>query len=290
MLATALAIGTWLCVSFWPFTVDDTFITLRYARNLAHGFGLTWNPGEAPAEGYTSFGWTVVMAPFHWFTEDAEHLAKVSSLVAALLALVLSVALAMNALASEELRIRTVGVAFVVLWQVLQLGTAVHAVSGMDTSLFTATVVALGWCSFRVLSHPTRGVGVAFALCSLACGLTRPEGNIFAFVLALATWLTLTKQHRRTFANAWLGFYLLPAVGYFVARVAYYGHLFPLPFYVKAVGTREFLAGAREGTDFLYELGVNSPAFTILALAGIVRGSTKLRPLWWASFVLFGFF
>src|SRR5688500_3871936 len=69
-------------LQLWPFTVDDTFITLRYAARLARGRGLSWNDGEAPVEGYTSFSWTLLMAIPHWFTDDAELWAKLGSAVA----------------------------------------------------------------------------------------------------------------------------------------------------------------------------------------------------------------
>src|ERR1700733_1253424 len=45
---------------------DDMTISMRYARNLAHGLGLVWNPGQR-VEGYTNFGWTLVMAVVHLF-------------------------------------------------------------------------------------------------------------------------------------------------------------------------------------------------------------------------------
>src|SRR5208283_5252873 len=38
---------------------DDAMISMRYARNLAQGAGLRWNPGLAPVEGYTNFLWTL---------------------------------------------------------------------------------------------------------------------------------------------------------------------------------------------------------------------------------------
>src|SRR5262249_4070444 len=42
---------------------DDALISMRYANNLTHGHGLTWNPGERPwVEGYTNLGWTLVMS------------------------------------------------------------------------------------------------------------------------------------------------------------------------------------------------------------------------------------
>jgi len=40
---------------------DDAFISFRYARNLVHGDGLTFNPGER-VEGYTNFLWTLLLA------------------------------------------------------------------------------------------------------------------------------------------------------------------------------------------------------------------------------------
>src|SRR5262245_60563964 len=45
--------------------IDDAMISMRYAKNLASGYGLVWNPGEAPVEGFTNLGWTLFMACFH---------------------------------------------------------------------------------------------------------------------------------------------------------------------------------------------------------------------------------
>ena len=43
------------------FTIDDSFISYRYARNLARGLGLVYNAGER-IEGYTNFLFTVLLA------------------------------------------------------------------------------------------------------------------------------------------------------------------------------------------------------------------------------------
>src|SRR5438552_142444 len=46
------------------YTLDDAFISLRYARNLAKGHGIVFNAGER-VEGYTNFLWVVILAaPF----------------------------------------------------------------------------------------------------------------------------------------------------------------------------------------------------------------------------------
>lgn len=50
-----------------PFTAlfDDAMISMTYARNLANGYGLVWNPGGAPVEGYTNPLWVLFMALSH---------------------------------------------------------------------------------------------------------------------------------------------------------------------------------------------------------------------------------
>ena len=42
-------------------TIDDAFISFRYAENLVHGRGLVFNVGER-VEGYSNFLWTVLLA------------------------------------------------------------------------------------------------------------------------------------------------------------------------------------------------------------------------------------
>src|ERR1700682_3186644 len=45
---------------------DDAMISMRYARNLAHGYGLVWNPGGERVEGYTNPLWVLFMAMVHF--------------------------------------------------------------------------------------------------------------------------------------------------------------------------------------------------------------------------------
>ena len=61
-LAVAITLAPFILLSwefFW-FTLDDAYITLRYAKHLAEGSGLVWNVGADPVEGYTSSLWVVI--------------------------------------------------------------------------------------------------------------------------------------------------------------------------------------------------------------------------------------
>lgn len=53
-----------LLVIFPRWTVDDAYITFRYADNLAQHGELTWNVGENPIEGYTGVALPVILAFF----------------------------------------------------------------------------------------------------------------------------------------------------------------------------------------------------------------------------------
>lgn len=54
--------------------VDDQMISMRYAKNLAGGYGLVWNKGGEHVEGITNTLWTGYMAIFHLFSIPANFI------------------------------------------------------------------------------------------------------------------------------------------------------------------------------------------------------------------------
>jgi len=66
--------------------IDDAMVSMRYAQHLARGFGLVWNIGQAPVEGFTNPAWTLLMSLFHLLPLPAS---KVSAAVMVLSALIL---------------------------------------------------------------------------------------------------------------------------------------------------------------------------------------------------------
>jgi hypothetical protein len=57
------ALSAYNALYFFPVTVDDAFISLRYAWNLAEGLGFVFNPGER-VEGYSNPSWTLLATAF----------------------------------------------------------------------------------------------------------------------------------------------------------------------------------------------------------------------------------
>ncbi|MCA9580149.1 MAG: hypothetical protein KC416_00045 [Myxococcales bacterium] len=65
-IATGLFLALLLAFEIWLFhaqTVDDSFITFRYAKNLLEHGKLAYNPFESPTEGFSNPLWLVLVLP-----------------------------------------------------------------------------------------------------------------------------------------------------------------------------------------------------------------------------------
>src|SRR5512143_302818 len=85
LTVAALAAVVTVCLA-WAVTLDylsdDAFITFRYARNLARGEGLVYNPGER-VEGYTNFLEVVILAGLHRLGADLVRAGRALGLASA---------------------------------------------------------------------------------------------------------------------------------------------------------------------------------------------------------------
>lgn len=253
----------------WPFTVDDSFITFRYARNLADGYGPTWNPGEQPTEGYTSFLWVLVTTIPHLLGLDAVLFSKIIGVAATLGVMACVHRLVMEGSRGVPQNVRLLGAGHAVLLLAAFMPSATHAISGMETALYTLLLSALALVVLRAVRV---GGGAAWwaAVLALLLGLTRPEGNLAAFVaLALGTVLA-PRERWWEIAKAALLCYMLPGAIYFVARAAYYDVLLPLPFYMKIASHP--ISGIAPVKRFSLYLATAIGPLILIGLFGLRRG------------------
>jgi hypothetical protein len=274
LLAVALVVA-------WPFTVDDTFITLRYSRNLADGLGPTFNAAGPRAEGYTTFLWMLLLAAPHRIGLDGPGFAKAAGVVATLATLGLAARWAWRE-APEGTRPWAAAAAALCLASIP--ATAVHAVSGMETALFTALLTGM----FVASADLVRAEGRAHRVVSLALllGLTRPEGTLAAFVLVAVTASLVPRDARRTLAVQALAGWVAPLALYELWRRHYYGLTFPLPFYVK-LATPGLLPGWPDVVEWLAGPALR---FGVLLVPALVRPPRSVRPALATVLVLTGFF
>jgi len=252
--------------TWWPRTVDDAFISFRYAQNLVEGLGPVYNPGER-VEGYSSPIWMLGSAAAIAVGADPVVVSKWAGLLAAgALSVAVYLALRTAGIRSWGAGLATcaVGGSFVLqIW----------SVAGMETAAY-ATLFFVGLAIVSCVGESLRGAlwGSVFLT---AASLTRPEGMMF-WVLGLALYLVGWRTHRRR-ALA----YALPGVAialHFAWRFAYYGSPFPNTYYAKTGGgLRMWRQGLGGFTSFISEptIGILMAAALIGLAAGLARRETR---------------
>jgi hypothetical protein len=232
---------------------DDSYITLRYARNLADGVGPVFNRGEH-VEGYTNFLWMVLLAGMHKAGFDLIDASYVLAFVS-LATLFGAMAWAWSAWSREA------GGAAA---HPLTLAIALLAVAANDavvwwtfSGLETISVAALFTLGVALrLREARRGAGIPWsALAFVAAALSRPE--MAAMSVATAAWTAgeaLVDRDRMQIrrAAAWIVAWAVPYGAYFAWRWSYYGHPLPNTFYAKVSGTEEQISA---GIDYLRTFG-----------------------------------
>jgi hypothetical protein len=210
--ATAVLVGRALVAERQ--TVDDVFIFLRYARNLAqHGeYAFDLN---VHVEGTSSVVWTILLALAWRLGLHGVGAAKGMSLLAATLVPVIS-AFAVRRAAPERpllLAVPAIALAF-------DADFATWAVSGMDTALWTLACVV---CVALAAGRFERTAAIA----SGALAWVRPEGPLFA-VVAVAV---LARDRRSAVRLATLA--AIPIVVLTLLRIGYFHDVLPNTFWAK---------------------------------------------------------
>jgi hypothetical protein len=274
----------------YRFLTDDAYISFRYARNLAEGHGLVFNPGFERVEGYSNFLWVLVLATLLRLGCSAE-------LASGVLTLLLTVALwALVARYVWRHPPPAGSPAWLALFPCVALGitrsVAVWSSSGLETRLFETLVVAgvlrLVEEVRSALERRHDVLPMAALLFALA-SLTRPDGLLLA-VCALGTaalHLRASGELKARWLAGSLALYAAVVGGHFLFRISYYGDWLPNTYYAKVGGRTWWDMGLSYLALFVIEYGV--VLWIPLIVASIVhhrRRGTTFVPLLVAAIVL----
>ncbi|MEN3340284.1 MAG: hypothetical protein V7647_3960 [Acidobacteriota bacterium] len=257
---------------------DDAMISMRYARHLAHGYGLAWNPGTPPVEGYTNPAWVLYMAAIHLLPLPPS---KTSLLVQATAA----VLLAANLFVVREIALRVSrGSAAVALGAVAITASYLPlnswSLQGMEVSVLVVMVSVS-------LNHALRSMddgrfrASPYVLLG-ASTLVRPD---MAVPLAgLLLYHVVTDPVRRYRHLAWGTAALVVFGGLQTAfRLWYFGQIVPNTYYLKMTGYPVGLRitrGVFVLAEFIWKFNVLLFALPFLLLVGRERRRALL--LWMA--------
>lgn len=260
-LVLAVTVG-WAWALKLDYLADDAFISFRYARNLATGQGLVYNPGER-VEGYTNFLEVVVLAALHRLGADLVVAGRGLSLLGGAAAVVLAWALACRGLRGRE----TPGLVAAGLVAVNPYHAA-WAGAGLETTLFSALLAAAALPLVGVETTARRFLLVSGL--GLLLALTRPEGvPLYAVLLACAAASAPGDLRARARAIVpGLALFALVGGAYFVARWLYFGDVLPNTFHAKSAFSANHV---RRGLAYLRDFDGN--AFVLCAVPLVVAGA-----------------
>jgi arabinofuranosyltransferase len=298
LAAVAIAACWWPIRMRFPF--DDTYITFRYAANLAHGYGIAWNPGSilhpvgAHTEGYTNFLLVLLLTPFVWLGCDLVIVSQVIGVIAVMVSAVAIYGIVdrrgqwhwsangkerANAISPYGLGAASIFLLDPFIWM--------NAYSGLETSLFTMWLVVAIWAFI------TKRTELAFMLATFAA-LTRPEGALMGMVLLIVALIqkrqnpdeeiaaTLEGHPPVSVLSYWVSAFVLPLAMYAGWKFWYFGNLLPNSFYVKVsqIAGGTFLPG--RGTMRIFYTGVwyLLPFALIAAWKGPKNAGVQVAILW----------
>jgi len=297
MTAATVALVVGLTALAWQnrFVQDDAFISFRYARSLASGHGLVWNPGER-VEGYTNFAWTLLAVFPHKCGFDPVGFTYVLGVLLFGASLVLTYRLSAG-LAGPAAGLVAAGL----------LGSnytfSSFATGGMETQLQACLFVLAAYVLVRLAragGYRPGSVALFSTVLALAL-LTRPDSLVMVMLLgvpaAVGAWRVGSERTDRAVRMLCL---LAPVgvalVGHETFRVLYYRDLVPNTFYARLPVAKSPLLGGYYFAVFLASylllplLPVLPRAVRLLWRSGVpgVRPMVALITAWFAYLLLLG--
>jgi hypothetical protein len=207
-------------IIFWNYSIDDAFVTFRYAENLAAGHGLTFNPGDKPVEGYSNFLWLIILAVLHLLGLSTYMAAKVLGILFFLLTGILWWRYTKKSDGPYEWLIPVLFLAMPI--------TAFWGVSGLELGLYSflvagAVISILAGSYWTILFLPL----IVFS---------RPEGFIIALAAIVIDWFFVRREKTANKSKILIDLMVTIAAIFTLIsfRLYYFGYSMPNTFYVKS--------------------------------------------------------
>ncbi len=197
-------------------TIDDAFITFRYAQNLLSGQGLVFNPGEQVLGTTTplyALMLSILALPLGGTDAPFPQIALILNALADAFTCILLWQIGKR-LGSER-----AGVLTALLWAIAPFSVT-FAIGGLETSVVVLLLTAAVWAFLA--GHP-----VLTALASALALLTRPDALILVGPLVLHRLWRAFRAPREPIRLGEILAFLLPLTAWGIFAALYYGS--PLP-------------------------------------------------------------
>ncbi len=217
----------WSLSKTYPgFPLDDSWIHLVFARNIATGHGFSFNP-DIPIAGATAPLWTLMVTIF-WIIAGPIAGGIAAGVVSEWLAIIGMYKLAMLLSKDRSIALFT-SLVSILMWPVIW-----GSLSGMEVGLFTALSIWGLYFYFRSRVFSDIYVYISYLCFSLSI-LARPETAVFLGAVILRDLYGWIKGENRSLLP-WvirLLVIVLPLLPYFIFNYQTTGTIFPLTYNAK---------------------------------------------------------
>jgi hypothetical protein len=256
---------------------DDAMISMRYARNLANGYGLVWNPGGERIEGYTNPLWVLYMSLIHLLPLPQSKTSLLVQVTAALLLaanlwFVRKIALSISD-GSNSVSLGAVALT------ALYLPINHWSLQGMEVSVLVLITSACLWRALRCLDELVLDVRL-YLLLGLSTFIRQdmvvPLGSLMLFLAAA--------DRRNRWRHLMWGSAVLvsSSTAQTLLRLWYFGDVLPNTYYLKLTGypvTLRITQGAYAFLQFVWKFNV---WLFVLPFVLALRGDRRIWLLLWA--------
>jgi hypothetical protein len=273
------------CARLWPYTVDDAWITLRFARQIVDGFGFVFNPGGPPVEGFSNPATLILQIIALRLGADGMVATKLAGCVFGAIVVIGAALIARQLLRDATPRVRDMAGA-AAAWSIAHSPTlATGAVSGLETSMFAAATTVLLLGVIRLADGESTAGWVCYLGGGILAAWSRPDG--LAWVVGGAAGLLVLRGHTLGVRPRVVAGALVPLAAWLVlllARWMIFGRLQPNTYYAKMAG--ETLSRMYSGLGYIRDwLGLGLGGVSIV-MAGLAIGLLPAARRWAAGLLL----
>jgi hypothetical protein len=209
---------------------DDAMISMRYAKNLAEGYGPVWNPGEEPVEGFTNPLWVAFMAIFHLLPIPASKMSlpiQISGALFLFINLIVVYKIASNITKNGIVPILSV------LLTAFYMPLNNWGLQGMEVSILTLMTTLAVWFAIKSFEKNTFS---PWPYILLAIG-TLIRIDLIVPYLVILLYLLMFKPNWVKYNISWgLGLLIIFIIAQTYFRYSYYGDFLPNTYYLKMEG------------------------------------------------------
>jgi 4-amino-4-deoxy-L-arabinose transferase-like glycosyltransferase len=264
---------------------DDGMISMRYARNLANGYGLVWNPGGERVEGFTNPLWVLYMSLFHLLPVSASKISVFIQISGILfLTCNLFVVRRIAGLISEGSSMVSL---CAVLLTAFYLPLNNWALQGMEVSILTLITSICVWRTLLCL-HSGKFSALLYLLLGVA---TLVRTDMIVPLIAMCIFLLVADQGNRmkhlvVGLSVFVSFVLFQTL----FRLWYFGDILPNTYYLKMTGyplLLRVIRGLIVFLEFIWQM--NLIIFAIPFMALLFRRDTQILAMIWIFLAQVGY-